>query len=514
MCDVESYCYLPLLEETGYVPKHRYSYGPEIRSYFNLIAEKWGFKDNAFFQTHVQTMEWDDTAKEWTIDLLQKAKGQEEQKFSIRSQFAIVASGPLNHPKIPKIPGIDEFKGHMFHTSRWNYDVTGGSPEDPILAGLKDKSVGIIGTGATAVQVLPHLGKCAKQVYVFQRTPTAVDYRDQRETDTAAFKEEIATKQGWQKDRNINFCRQHMAPAPGPGKNLVDDAWSNFSSFSGLMGTPTAVTMETLPRFLEQLHATDLPRQERIRARIDSIVKDKDVAEKLKPWYPGWCKRPGFHDDYLETFNRPNVKLVDTDGKGLSALTPTGIKLPGNEYDVDVLILSTGFRAVFIGSPAHKAGISITGRSGRKFEDKFNEGLTTLHGVTTREFPNLFFQGFAQSGVAANTGFTGDCIATHVAGIIGTALRKAGAEARFAIEATPEAEEAWTGEIVKRALVMAALTGCTPSYFNLEGMEMPPEEQLKQIKAAPWGAGLPEYLKVVEAWREKGDLEGLVITPA
>ena len=162
MCDVESYCYLPLLEELNYIPKHKYSYAPEIFEHSKAIARHYDLYKNACLQTGVSALRWDDTSGRWIIHT--------DRGDAIRAQFVAMANGPLNRPKLPGIPGITSFTGHTFHTSRWDYDYTGGD-SDGNLTGLRDKRVAIIGTGATAVQCIPHLGEWAKHLYVFQRTP-------------------------------------------------------------------------------------------------------------------------------------------------------------------------------------------------------------------------------------------------------------------------------------------------------------------------------------------------------
>ncbi|KAH0534210.1 hypothetical protein FGG08_007198 [Glutinoglossum americanum] len=514
MCDVESYIYMPLLEETGYMPKHRYSYGPELRGYANLIAEKWNLADKALFQTEVRHLGWDDTTKEWVVNLTQMPKGGEEREFEVQSQFVILASGVLNHPKIPKIPGLEEFQGHSFHTSRWDYAYTGGSPTNPSLEKLKDKRVGIIGTGATAIQAIPQLAKWAKHLYVFQRTPSSIDVRDQRPTDEQWWSEEVQGQRGWQRKRNLNFAAQFVDTGPKPEDNLVNDGWSKFDSYSAQVGSPTLVTMETMAQHIAALHALDLPRQERIRARVDAIIDDKAVAAKLKAWYPGWCKRPCFHDDYLIAFNQPNVTLVDTDGRGIDALTPAGVRAAGAEFPLDVLIFSTGFRSPTLGSSAGKANLTVIGRGGQSLEDKWTQGVSTLHGVLSRGFPNLFFPGLSQSGVTANYTFIMDSLARHVAFILAATKAQAATGQRVAVEPSPEAEQAWTMQILARAISFAGMSGCTPNYINREceldrGSN---EEQMRTAQSAPWGDGFASYLDVIEGWRAKGDLEGVVIT--
>ena len=289
-------------------------------------------------------------------------------------------------------------------------------------------------------------------------------------------------------------------------------AWTRMSSYYALVGSRDQVTMDNVGEHIAKLHALDLPRQERIRARVDAIVKDPATAQKLKAWYPGWCKRPCFHDDYLQTYNKPNVHLVDTDGAGISSMTESGVVVDGKEYPVDVLIFGTGFRSPALGTVASKANIRVIGRGGKDFDEKCKDQLATLHGVCSHDFPNFFFFGPSQAGATAHWTFPGDELAQHVAYMITTAEKQAGK--RVLVEPSVEAEEAWTMQVMMRAISMAAISGCTPSYINAEGDidRRSQEEQMKGARLSPWGDGYLSFLEVLEAWRANGKMEGLEIT--
>ncbi|KAF5392337.1 hypothetical protein D9757_001554 [Collybiopsis confluens] len=500
MCDIESYIYLPLLEETGYIPKHKYSYGQEIREYCELMAKKWGLFDRALWRTTLYSLNERDTEADW----------------GVRAQFVYAGTSLLPGPKLPRIPNLADFSGEAFHPARWNYYITGGSQSDPSLTKLKGKSVGIIGTGATAVQVVPELAKWADHLYVFQRTPSQVDTRGQRETDMEWFKSNVGNTKGWQRLRIENFCMNMMNKQPRPSVNLVDDEWTNMSTYRALTGGYDNVTPDNIGAYLKQLHTEDLPRSERIRARVSEIVKDSRTAESLKSWYPGWCKRPTFHDDYLPTFNRPNVTLVDTDGKGVDCMTSKGPVVAGVEYPVDVLIIASGFLGVTADTVASRAGIDVTGRDGRSYDKKVEEkGTTTLYGSITRDFPNLFFPGPLQGGVSANYTFLLDQMARNTAYMMSKAVERAEKEGgnldRVTLEPFSEAEEAWSMLIVQGAIKMSAFIGCTPSYLSAEGeiekqITMDP---MKGARSAVWGKGVIDYVEVIDQWKDKGNLEGL-----
>jgi cation diffusion facilitator CzcD-associated flavoprotein CzcO len=512
-CDIESYCYLPLLEETGYIPRHKYSTGEEIRTYAELVAKKWGVTDSAVFQTKAQKLVWDAEAKEWQVQLVQQRKGEDSQTLNIHAQFVATVNGVLNWPKLPAIPGILDFQGAIFHSSRWNYALTGGSPEDQGLAQLQGKRVAIIGTGATAVQIIPCVAKWAKHLYVVQRTPSGVDHRDQKETDPEWFRKNVATSAGWQRKRLKNF-HEHFTTEKQPAINLVDDRWTDAVSMAAIAGNANGPkTMEELPAYMQKLHSLDLPRQERVRKRVEDVVKDTDVAKKLQAWYPTWCKRPAFHDEYLSTFNRSNVTLIDTDGKGPDRLTADSIVAGDESYPVDIIICATGFRAPFTGSPAQKANMTIIGRNGVSMSEEWaRSGPSTQHGVLDHNFPNLFLSGPWQASLSPNNLFNVDTLAKHSAYILKEAKRKASGKP-FAVTATAEAAGNWGMQILMRSPPMAAIAGCTPGYFNVEGGidKAPPEIQMLMARSGLWGHGIEDFVGCLERWREEGTMQGIEV---
>lgn len=442
---------------------------------------------------------------------------QEEEEVVVDAQYVFVAAGTLSTPQVPRVPGLDVFGGKCFHTSRWDYGVTGGGPSDWRLEKLRGKTVGIIGTGATAVQVVPELARWAERLYVFQRTPSSVDERGQRPTDPEEWSRKIATGEGWQRARSENFnAYLTSTPEEGGEEDLVADAWSHMTSYAAILGAPGdgVVTPEKVAQHVAKLHEWDLGRAERVRARVDEIVKDRGTAGKLKAWYPAWCKRPAFHDEYLPAFNRANVTLVDTDGKGVDGLSKAGVVANGNEYPVDVLVLSTGYvsPAAGTGSPASRAGVKVYGREGLDMDAKWGrQGAATLHGVSSNGFPNFFFPGPSQASVTSNFTFALDRIGAHIAFILAEAEKRAQNPDKLIVEVTKEAEEAWSKEIMIRAGWFAAVGGCTPSYINAEGERDKAKdlaEQMKAARAAPWGEGMARYLDVLRTWREEGGLIG------
>jgi cation diffusion facilitator CzcD-associated flavoprotein CzcO len=492
MCDVESYCYLPLLEELNYIPKHKYSFAPEILEHSRNIGKHYRLYDQALFQTKITELRWDEADKRWIVST---SRGDR-----FKTQFIAMANGPLNRPKLPGIPGINDFKGHTFHTSRWDYRYTGGDSTGG-LVNLKDKRVGIIGTGATAIQCIPHLGEWAKELYVFQRTPSSIDVRNNAETDPEWAK---SLTPGWQARRQENF--NILVAGGDQDEDLVHDGWTDI--FRNLTGNAAKEMARKLGRRLtgpekgEVMQIADYKKMNQVRARVDEIVKDPTTAAALKPWYRQFCKRPCFHDEYLPTYNRPNVHLVDTHGKGVERMTETGVVVDGKEYEVDCLIFATGFE---VGTGyTRRAGYDVIGRDGRKLSDHWSEGLRTLHGLTTYGFPNCFFLGFTQTAITVSVPQALKEQAKHATYLV----TEAKAKGHEALEPTAEAEEAYVQEVRSLAkLGQRFFQECTPGYYNSEGAE----GNRNGFNSDMYGAGPLVFFKILEAWRDTGRMEGVTL---
>ncbi|USP77312.1 uncharacterized protein yc1106_04586 [Curvularia clavata] len=493
MCDVEGYCYLPLLEETGYIPKHKYSYGAEIRHNANLIAARYGFQ--GMFCTKVDNYVWDDAKGCWIVKLTQSlGRVRPPTELTVKAKYVFIAGGILDTPKVPNVPGFTEFRKNrqVFHTSRWDYTVTGGSQEQPAMTKLQNKTVAIVGTGVTSVQAVPELAKWAKHLYVVQRTPSYCGERAQKPT-TAEDWAKVADGPGWQARRCANL-NSFISAEPEP-IDLVNDGWSHNQARAGLIGgNPGPVDLGKPDKHINRLLEMDRPIAEELRARVDKVVKDADVAEKLKPWYPGWCKRPTFNDDYLETFNRSNVTLLDTDGKGIERFTERGVLVGGQEIEVDVLVLGTGFLLSTLLTPSDRLGAPILGRGSRNIDDKWLGSDTgTLFGIAMHGFPNMF--GFFSSGGGGSYNQTSmyDVVASLTAYVVAEASRQSSDPEKLVIEPSADGEEKWTSEVAKRAAWYSALTICTPSYFTMEGKATTaptsPEEAILKAKNASWGGG-------------------------
>ncbi len=408
-CDVESYVYMPLLEETGYIPTQKYASHVEIRRYLEHLIEKFGLQNRILYRSTAKSLKWDEKTNKWTTEVTARRgpQGKEKSDISFGAEFVIVASGLFLYPQVPKVRGLTDFQMPVVHSSRWNYDITGGSADTafPEMDKLKGKRVGIIGTGATAIQVMPQVAKYAKDLYIFQRTPSQVFTRGQRDTDPAEWKEKIAANPGWHKARRENHAENVSANIP-EGNNLVNDEWSKLDTYSAILGSNKfgIITPEKAQEHIGTMMAMDARHTQKARGRVQELIKDKETAEKLTPWYPTWCKRPCFSDLYLEAFNEPSVHLVDTDGKGIDYLTSNSVVANGKDYPVDVLIFCTGYRSPSqIGDPGSKTNVDVVGRKGRSMADKWNEeGYSSFHGILSNGFPNLFFHSPIQSSATTS----------------------------------------------------------------------------------------------------------------
>lgn len=490
-CDIESYCYLPLLEETGYIPREKYSYQPEIFEHSRRIGERFGLYEIAYFQTSVSELRWLEDVSRWQVST--------NRGDTIRARFVIQAAGLVNRPKLPGIPGIEGFKGHMFHTSRWDYQYTGGNHTGD-LTKLRDKRVAIIGTGATAIQCVPYVGAFAKELYVFQRTPSSVDARGNKPTDPEWAR---SLEPGWQRKRRENF--NDVVTGQPFEVDLVHDGWTDI--FRNLQSTvPVGTASTDDPAEAARLaELADFQKMNQVRARVNQIVSDPNIAEALKPWYRQFCKRPTFNDEFLAAFNRPSVKLIDvSQSHGIERMTEGGIVANGIEYPVDCIIFATGFEITT--SPRRRVSFDIIGRGGESLFDHWAQGLRTLHGISSHGFPNWFFIGISQNGLSVNMTSMFDDQVQHVAYILNE-IRKRGAKSA---EVTPQGEKEWVDEIKSLSgSNRAFLEACTPGYFNNDGLVDKAEGSLIGEAYTP---GINAFNRLLAKWRAQGTLPGYELT--
>ena len=483
-CDMKSYVYLPLLEETGYMPPRTYASGAEIHQHAMRIVDHWGLRDKGLFHTGVTRVEWLDDKGKWKVST--------DNGDTILARYLVAANGPISKPKLPGIPGINSFKGHSFLASRWDYAYTGGTPEGG-LTGLAGKRVAIIGTGATGIQCIPPVAECAAHLFVVQRTPSGVDVREEQPTDA----EWVASlKPGWHREMVENFT--DLTSGGAADRDLVNDGWTFL--FTRIAAAAAEATGEdAMEQIIRAAEIADAEKMNEIRARIDAIVKDPRTAEALKPWYRRFCKRPVFHDGYLETFNRDNVTLIDTDGHGVEAITETGFRVAGVDTPVDCIIYASGFE---VGTDfVRRAGYDFLGRGGQSLQEKWAGHFATFHGMHVHGFPNLFIHQNAQAALPANF-----CHGlAEGAKVIAAAIDHARKLGQPVVEATQEAEDAWVahcGEVGGN--VVPFFDQCTPGYYNLEG-------KLTQQAAQGfgYGAGASAFFVLMNKWLEHGDFEGL-----
>lgn len=496
-CDNDAYCYVPMLEELDFIPSKKYADGAEIFQHCQNIGKHFGLYDGAIFSTQVRAARWDEEIKRWRLTT--------NRGDDLRARFVVMAQGSYNRPKLPGIAGIRDFMnagGHVFHSARWDYDYTGGDA-DGGLDKLADKRVALVGTGATGVQLVPHLGRDAKQLYVFQRTPSSVDFRVNEPTDPQWA---ASLQPGWQAERKRNFHR--WSPFEGvvfDAPDMVCDFWTelgrNLTARIGASPDPTALGVEEIMAIREE---EDYKIMERLRRRIADIVDDPQTAEALKPYYRFMCKRPTSSDTYLPAFNRPNVTLVDVaDSKGVDKLTEKGIVAGGVEYEVDCVIFASGFEISTEISRRYAIDV-IEGRDGVSLFDHWRDGFATLHGMTSRGFPNQFHTGFIQGGVSANTTAMFEQQAEHIAYIIAEALNRSAT----VVEPSEEGQNGWVNTIRELAFDNSAFDlSCTPGYYNNEGRGF--GDASRSFLGEVYSPGFYAFDDLLRDWRAAGDMKGM-----
>ena len=486
MCDIESYIYIPMLEELGYVPTRRYASGAEILHHLEAIADEFDLVPDALFHTGVTQAEWSEDRGRWRIHT---DRGDE-----VNSRWYVLAAGILNLLKLPAIPGMDEFAGASFHTARWDYEYTGGGPDAP-LTGLEGKVVALVGTGATGIQCVPPLAESAKHLYVLQRTPSAIGERNNRPTD-ASFAEGLTP--GWQRSRMDNF--QAVMMGLPVEVDQVDDGWTHDYAAVQHPPRPEGMSGAEFARNAEEL---DYAIMERHRLRVDELVTDPATAEILKPYYRYICKRPCFHDEYLPALNNPRVTLIDCPA-GVERITEHGLVVNGREYEVDCIIYGTGFEPER--TPLfRRAGHQVVGR-GLTLAEKWSDGASTLFGLMSRGFPNMFMMPAPTQQSVVTTNYTQLAVlgAEFIGGVVAQ-LKEHGVEV---FDVSAEAEEAWVRGIVDTfSDTTAFMSACTPSRINNEG-----HPEMIKPRDGNYGGGMGDwfrYRELLEQWLETRNLDGL-----
>lgn len=480
-CDTEAYVYMPMLEEVGYVPTEKYARQPELLAYFQKMGRHFGLYERTYFKTKADSFTWNEDSDRWIVIT--------DNGDEFRARYVCLSTGTLANPKLPDVPGMDVYKGRSFLTSRWDYEYTGGSPENPDLHKLRDKRVAIIGTGCTAIQAVPHLAKYAKEMLVFQRTPSMINKRGNRPTDPDWVK---SLKPGWQKERVKNFevC---IADPSKAEMDLVSDGWTELSKTLFDFARVKPLVEKGLATEDEIAQLADFVAMEENRARVAAEVKDPATAEGLKPWYNVHCKRPTFHDEFLPTFNEPNVRLVETGGFGIERLSEKGIVADGVEHEVDCIIFSTGFE--YLQLFPRTGQFTVSGVDGQSLTDKLGSRFRTLHGVFTHGFPNMAFVGqIRDSAGSFNASYPFTIQAVHVGEVFGKAIEDG--VTRF--EVKQEAEEGWAQLMRDKVPPLGTFyADCTPGHLNNEG-----DTDLPALRTVLYGGGIIEFEEILEAWRK------------
>lgn len=490
-CDTAAMIYLPLLEETGYMPSEKYVRGAEIRGHCQRIAKQYDLYDKALFHTEVEALEWQEDTQVWRV--------KTNRGDSFTSKYIGMGTGPLHVAKLPGIPGIETFKGKAFHTSRWDYDYTGGDSDGGAMDKLADKRVAIIGTGATGVQCIPRVAKTAGELFVFQRTPSSVDVRNNAAIDPDWFAD-TATP-GWQQRWLDNFV-ENMGRGI-PSEDLVKDGWTEMTSRFRNRIANLPPERRNPEGMLAAFEDADIEKMEEIRERVDSVVDDERTAQELKAWYSQLCKRPCFSDEYLPTYNLENTTLVDTDGNGVAEITETGLIANGQHYEVDCIIFASGFE--YGAGFQLKSGFDLKGRGGKMLSEHWQDGLRTLHGVHMHGFPNAFMVQMNQgANMVSNIPHN---IVDHAV-TIAQVVSHAEANGFDEVEPTPEAEQAWVDLILKGQGSMVGSPDCTPSFWNNEGQGW--SQKFRQAQGHPGGA--QGYFDHIRKWRDDAKFEGLVFS--
>ncbi len=490
-CDTTSFVYMPLLEETGHMPTEKYAHAPEILEHCRRIANHFDLYANACLSTEVTACTWDDRVDRWVIET--------NRGDRMRAKYIAMGTGPLHRPKLPGIPGIETYLGHSFHTSRWDYEYTGGSPSGATMEKLADKRVGIIGTGATAVQCIPHLARSCGELFVFQRTPSSIDVRNNHNVDADWF---ATLGAGWQQKWLRNFTTLQTGGIAD--EDLVNDGWTDITKriVAKLLSSPNP---DFGPAGRERAyHESDDEKMAEIRARVDAVVADPETAAALKPWYRQLCKRPCFHDEYLDAYNHPSVHLIDTDGRGVERIDATGVFVNGEHYELDCLIYASGFE---VGTEhARRSGYDMVGQDGRTLSAHWAEGMRSLHGIHVHGFPNVFVVSPSQganliSNVPHNL--------TEAATTIATIVSHAESIGAATVEVGASVEQAWLDRLEAGGRRFGNQPDCTPGYYNNEGVD-PGVRGLRNSLGFPEGP--PAYFDYIEQWRNSGTFEGLTFS--
>ncbi len=470
-CDVESMQYSYQFSDElqqEWVWSERYAAQPEILRYANHVADRFDLRRDIQFSTRVHAAVFDETADCWVLEV-----GDDDQ---VTATHCIMATGCLSSANTPKFAGLDRFRGETYHTGHWPHEGVDFS----------GKRVGIIGTGSSAIQSIPMIARQAAHLYVFQRTPNYMIPAHNGPLDPtyqAAIKADYAGMRARAKQTypGLDF-KFNM------GSALTATEEERHAEFERRWAEGGLPFLGVFGDLLYNQAANDLA-AEFVRGKIREIVHDSEVAELLSPSNVFGCKRLCVDTGYWETYNRPNVTLIDVSGEPIEAITPVGISARGQEYAVDAIVFATGFDAM----TGALLRIDIRGTGGQTLSEKWREGPKTYLGLGIAGFPNLFtITGPGSPSVLTNmlpsieqhVEWVADCIAY---------LRDNG---RSRIEAWSEAEENWVAHV--REVAGGSLRSTCSSWYI--GANVPGKPRVFM----PYIGGYPAYVEKCEAVASNG----------
>jgi cation diffusion facilitator CzcD-associated flavoprotein CzcO len=407
---------------------------PELLAYIDFVADRLDLRRSFQFNTRVIGATWNDDAARWTLST---DKGQ-----TLQTTFCVMATGPLSIPKDPDIAGLSHFKGELLRAGKW--------PHEPVS--YAGKRVGVIGTGSTGIQIVQEIGPLAGELFVFQRTPSFTMPMRNRKLEPGYVAEvkrhyaglrEIARNSPAGGNRPAS-TRAYFSVTPEQRRELLEDAWKQ----GGLAVLGTFADLLVNEEANEQV-------AEFVRSKIDEVVKDPSIAEKLKPrGYPIFARRPCLDTSYYETFNLPTVHLVDCLEQPIESITERGVATTAAHYELDMLILATGYD----GLTGAMLAFDVTGREGRTVKDKWSEGARSFLGIVMEGFPNLFM----------TTGPNGPAALANIIRIsendvdwIANLMQHMAREGLSSVEPTKAQEDGWmqiVADLSRRSLLNKAKT--------------------------------------------------------
>jgi len=477
--DVESlsysYSFDPDLEQE-FDWRERYPTQPEILRYLNHVADRFDLRKDIVFRTRVSAAQYDEDARTWTV--------RTEHGDAVTTRFLVMASGCLSAAKLPEIPGLDSFRGPSYHTAHWPH-------EGVDFTGLR---VGLVGTGSSGVQAIPVIAEQAAELTVFQRTPAyclPARNRPLRPDEISEMRANYRAYRQAQKESPFGV----PVPPPTTSALQVSDqereaafeaAWEK-GSLVALMNTFTDLSVD---------QAANDTAKAFVHRKIREIVDDPRTAADLCPDYPIGSKRPCLDTGYYETYNRPNVHLVNLQREPLVEVTDKGVRTAAGEYEFDAMVYATGFDAM----TGALTNVDIRGRDGVPLREAWAAGPRTYLGIGSAGFPNLFMiTGPGSPSVLSNVVVS---IEQHV-DWVADAIEHLRAQGFTTIEATPQAQDEW----VDHVNTVASYTLFPKANSWYLGANVPGKPRVFM----PYAGGVGEYRKKCDEVAGKG-YEGFLLT--